>query len=163
MSLVEFSTAISNYHSNHLVSFILQTVPFPMANAVVEVNSHSDAACVCVFVHYFRWTILLMSVGEIYLTEGKLVLCVYVRTICIMHQNCLLPSSKEVKSMRCRRLCLCNLKTRVVVSTWVFFKGLCFTSNRSSKDGDGDVIPSSNILLLMQISDGIFVLMFPCF
>lgn len=142
-------------------------VPFPTANAVAEVNSYSDAACVYVFVHCFCWTILLMSVGQIYLTEGKLILCVYIRTKCIMSQNGLLLSSKEVKSMRCRRLCLCNLKTRVVMSTWVLFKGLGFTSNRSSEDGDGlsagDVIPSSNVLLLMQISDGIFVLMFPCF
>lgn len=71
---------VSNYRSNHLVSFVPQTIPFPMANAVAKVNSHSDAARACVFVCYFCWMVLLMGVGEIYLNADRLVLGVYIRT-----------------------------------------------------------------------------------
>lgn len=128
---------VSNYRSNHVVSFVPQTIPFPMANAVGKVNLHSDAACAPVFVRYFCCTILLVSLGKIYLTEGKLVLVVYIRTKSIMPQNCHLPSSQEPKLTRCRRLHLCYLKTRVIVSSQVLFKGLCFTSNMNNEDGDG--------------------------
>lgn len=58
-----------------------------------------------------------MSLDEVYQTEGKLVLGDYFRTKCFMQQSCLLPSSQEPKLMRCRRLHLCNLKSRVVVSS----------------------------------------------
>lgn len=137
MSQVEFRMTVSNYRSKYLVSFVPQTIPFPKANAVAKVNSHSDATCAPIFVCYFCCTVLLVSLSEIYLTEGKLVLGVSIRTKCITPQNCLLPSSQEPKLMRCRRLHLCYLKTRAVVSTWVLFKGLCFTSSTNSEDGDG--------------------------
>jgi len=140
MSQVEFRMTVSNCGTNHLVSFVPQTIPFSMANAVAKVNSHSDAVCALVFV-CFCCTVLLVSLGEIYLTEGKLLFSVYVRTKCLMPQNCLLPSRQEPKLMRCRRLHLCYLKTRVVVSTWVLFKCLCFTSNMNSEGGDSTSVP----------------------
>lgn len=59
MSQVELRTTVTNCCSNHLVSFFPQTINFPIANAVVKANLHSDAACapvfVCSFVLWHGW------------------------------------------------------------------------------------------------------------
>lgn len=111
MPQVEFRMTVGYYYSSHIVSFVPQTIPFPMANSVTEVNSRADAACVTLLhVYCFCCMVLLVSLGAVYWTEGKLGLGDYIRTKWITPQSCLLPSSQEPKLTRCRRLHLVTLK-----------------------------------------------------
>lgn len=76
-----------------------------MSKAVAKVNLHSDAARASMFVCYFFCMVWLMRVGEIYQTEGKLVLGVYLRTKCIVPRTVVFFPAKSQK----KRLegCIC--------------------------------------------------------
>lgn len=131
-----------------------------MAKAIAKVNSHSYASCSHAFVCYFCCMLLLVELHEIYLTEGKLACGVHFNTKCIISQNCILSSSKEPKSITCRRLHLCYLKTHSSILLSRLY-GLTFHQKYEHSRllmtygiyglGVDEATLSCNILLVLQI------------
>lgn len=132
MSQVELRTTVSNCCSNHLVSFFPQTIHFPLANAVVEANLLSDAACtavfVCSFVLWHSWWVWVsftqLKVNLFYVFNlGHNALCLKI-VFSVPFRN---QSQWDIEG------CICvTSKSRVLLSSWVFSKGFHFTSITNS-------------------------------